>query len=226
MRSLRRNFQPYENAKVCDFVGWCALGTAEWVAAIGSVVGGLGAASAAIVSVRIANSVRRAERDRRKAEAITLLRLLTPEVSTLAMKLDSYLHDFRATKDEWAITNSIFTPRVSRKLRNALDQLAEDPLPHATTAVGRLSVLADTNNATIANDVSTLIAHMTEVRNAAKTTTRVIDNNELYTSGKIMLLVRQTELFRDMAAQLANEMQAALGMTRTDYADLFSEYED
>jgi len=206
---------------VCEFAGWCALGSAEWVGAIGSVVGGVGAAAAAWTSVTIARSIRQAEDKRRKAEGTALLRLITPEMTVLPVKLHRFLSDLEETRDWWGNVASRATSPAPQLLLNTLDRLLEDAIPHASAAADRLAVLDDLNYASIANDVATSIAYMSGLKDAA-TVAKIELENGVDLEVTLERLVNMTRFFRGLAAQLANEMQPTIGMSKTDYAEKFS----
>lgn len=204
---------------MCEIAGWCALGSAQWVGAIGSVIGGIGASAAAWTSVTIARSIRQAENRRRKAEGTALLRLLTPEITVLPVKLHRFLGE--ETRYWWgSVARSAIAP-VPRLLPTTLDRLAEDPIPHATAAVDRLAVLDDLNYASIANDVATLIASMSGLRDAASLVKIELENEEAGLDVRLEKLVDMIRFYRDLAAQLANEMQPTIGMSKTDYVEGF-----
>lgn len=205
---------------MCEYVGWCALLSAEWIDAIGSLVGGLGALAAAWTSVMIARSIRRADDKRRAAEATALLRLITPEITVLPVKFHRYLNDLEETRDWWSDSKkrSFAPPQL---LRAALDRLSEDLIPHTTAAAGRLSVLDDLDYGSIANDSATMVAHASGIREAAMLAKFELENHANDLDVTIKKLINMIRFFRDLAAQLANEMQPTIGMAKTDYAEMF-----
>ncbi len=208
---------------MCEFVGWCVLFSAEWVDAIGSVIGGLGAMAAAWTSVMIARSIRRTDDKRRAADATALLRLITPEMSVLPVKLHRYLSDLEETRDWWGDARNRAVAHPPQLLRTTLDRLSEDFIPHTTAAADRLSVLDDLNYASIANDAATTIATVSGIREAAMLAKFELENGADDLDVTLGKLINMTRFFRGLAAQLANEMQPTIGMSKTDYSEKFGQ---
>jgi hypothetical protein len=207
---------------MCDFVGWCVLLSAEWVDAIGSVIGGLGAAAAAWTSVMIARSIRQAEDKRRRAEAITLLRLITPEMTLLPAKLHRFLTDIEETRPWWDNSNSRGSSLVPQLLSTTLERLSEDAIPHASAAAHRLAVLDDINYASIAHDTASLVTFLSQIRDAAMAANNDLKHGAVDLEVTLEKLLNLIRYIRGLAAQLANEMQPTIGMSKTDYVEMFN----
>jgi len=207
---------------MCEFVGWCALGTADWVGALGSILGGLGAAAAAWISVSIARSVRRDEARRRKIEATSLLRLFTSEVGTLPMKLNRYADEIEIAKGWWGDLVRLSLTDPPPELINALGRLAEaDLLPYATASLSRLSVLDDVGHASISHDVSTIVGFVGDLADAAKHAKLGVEDRSNELQESLPKLLNQLRYLRDLSTQLANEIRGAAGLPEYDYARNF-----
>lgn len=207
---------------MCEFVGWCALLSAEWVDAIGSVIGGLGAAAAAWTSVMIARSIRQTEDKRRKAEATALLRLITPEMTLLPAKLHRFLRDLEETRPWWGHPSDRRVSPAPQLLSTTLERLSEDVIPHTSAAVHRLAVLDDLNYASIANDTNSLVTFVSQIRDAAIAANSDLNDGAVDLEVRLAKLLNLIRYIRGLAAQLANEMQPTIGMSTTDYVEMFN----
>jgi len=206
---------------VCEFIGWCGLFSAEWIGAIGSAVGGIGAGVAAWLTLRIAKSVRETEMRRRKAEATTLLRLITPEATVLPMKLHRAAADLEVTRSWWGDVFAREFSDLPKLLRTTLDRLAENPMSHATGAADRLSVLDDVGHGSIANDLATMIAYVSGVMDGAQKAKVDLEREAGDIEDTLEKLLRMVTFARDLSAQLAREMQESIGMQPIDYKAKF-----